>query len=525
MPYRQAGVFSKIATDYIDQADALKPFYSYAPTLKGLQQSIDARKKFSTDRAVLVEALKKQYGDLLRGKVADNINALLSSNSFTITTAHQPAILTGPLYFVYKILHTIKLAESLKSSLPEYNFVPVYYMGSEDADLDELNHVYVDGKKLVWETKQTGAVGRMEVDAGFLNLISNLEGQLAVLPFGSEIVKLIKDVFTKGKLIQDAMFRLVNSLFAEFGLIVLIPDSPTLKKLAIPLFKDDLLNQTPSLVTGKTIDDLHASGYKIQANPREINLFYLDNGTRERITKEDSGYQVQNTTIEFSEADLLTLLNEHPERFSPNVILRGLFQESVLPNIAFIGGGSELAYWLQYGQLFSKYKVPYPVLVLRNSFLIVEKSCQEKIGRLGFTIEDFFLPEQQLLNKFVTKESNNEILLNGSLTQIKELYESFRKQASAVDITLSRHVEALKEKAVHRLQELEKKMLRAEKRKFSDQQRQIQTIKSTLFPGNGLQERHDNMLYYYAKWGKEFIQLLYEQSLTLEQEFVIVAEK
>jgi uncharacterized protein YllA (UPF0747 family) len=155
----------------------------------------------------------------------------------------------------------------------------------------------------------------------------------------------------------------------------------------------------------------------------------------------------------------------------------------------------------------------------------VEKIWQEKIGKLGFTNEDFFMSEQELLNKLVSRNSRNETMLNGSLTQMKELYESFRRQASAVDITLSRHVEALKEKAVHRLQELEKKMLRAEKRKYSDQLRQIQTIKSKLFPGGSLQERHDNMLFYYAKWGKEFIRLLYEQSLTLEQEFVIVVEK
>jgi uncharacterized protein YllA (UPF0747 family) len=161
--------------------------------------------------------------------------------------------------------------------------------------------------------------------------------------------------------------------------------------------------------------------------------------------------------------------------------------------------------------------------VLRNSFLIVEKSWQERIAKLGFAIEDFFLPEQELLKKLVDKETKHAIKLNGSLSQVEQLYESFRKQASAVDITLSRHVEALKEKAVYRLQELEKKMLRAEKRKFSDQQRQISAIRAKLFPQNGLQERHDNLLYYYAKWGKEFIQMLHEHSLSLEQEFTIVS--
>jgi len=525
LPYRQAGVFSKIVTDLVDHAEALKPFLSYPPTLRGIRQSIEARKKYSTGRKVLVQELKKQYGDLAKGKVADNIKALSSEDTFTITTAHQPNIFTGPLYFIYKILHAIKLADHLKSSLPEYNFVPVYYMGSEDADLAELNHIYIDGKKLVWETKQTGAVGRMEVDAALLQLTENAEGQLAVLPNGKEIIDLVRQYFKKGVLIQDATFRLVNALFANYGLVILIPDNAELKRQAISLFEDDILHQRPSEITGKTMEKLDAAGYKIQAHPREINLFYLEKGIRERVLKEGTRYKVQGTSVEFSEQELLTELKQHPERFSPNVILRGLFQEMILPNIVFIGGGGELAYWLQYGEMFAHYKVPYPVLVLRNSFLVVEKSWNEKIAKLRFTIEDFFLPEQQLLNKLVARESKNEVKLNGSLTQVKELYEAFKKQAGAVDITLSKHVEALEKKAVHQLEELEKKMLRAEKRKFSDQQRQIQTIKSKLFPGNGLQERHDNMLYYYAKWGKEFIQMLFEQSLSLEQEFVVLAEK
>jgi bacillithiol biosynthesis cysteine-adding enzyme BshC len=532
LPYRQTNAFAKLPVDYIDQAEALKPFYSYSPSLNGIQRSIEARKNFATNRKVLVTELKKQYEGLLEGKVLTNIDALLSAGTFTVTTAHQPNILTGPLYFIYKILHAIKLADHLNDSLPQYKFVPVYYMGSEDADLDELGHFYLDGQKFVWKTKQTGAVGRMKVDAAFLKLIDSASGQLAVLPFGKDIIDKIKAFFKKGVLIQDATFQLVNELFAEYGLIVLIPDNAALKNQAASIFEDDLVHQLPSELVGKTIEKIQAAGYKVQANPREINLFYLNDGIRERIVKQDTslpaeqaGYKVQGASVEFSEDELKKELADHPERFSPNVILRGIFQEIILPDVAFIGGGGEIAYWLQYNELFAHYKVPYPVLLLRNSFLIVEKSWQEKIRKLEFTIEDFFLPEQELLNKLVARESKNETRLNGSLTQVEQLYDLFKKQAGQVDVTLSKHVDALKVDAVHRLHELEKKMMRAEKRKFTDQQRQIHTIKSKLFPNNGLQERYESMLYYYAKWGKEFIQKLYEHSLSVEQEFVILSEK
>lgn len=533
LPYRQTGIFSSIALDYIDQAAALKPFFTHPPTLQGIQKAIDARKQFPADqpagqasRKTLVQELKKQYDGIeTSDKVKKSIESLLSADTFTVTTAHQNNLFTGPLYFIYKIVHAIKLADHLKASLPNQNFVPVFYIGSEDADLAELNNINIGGEKIIWETKQTGAVGRMKIDKALLKLIDRMEGQLSVLPNGHEIISLLRQCYKEGTTIQDATFHFVNHLFAEYGLVVLLPDNAALKKQMTDIFKDDLLNQAASGIVEKTVQKLQNAGYKAQANPREINLFYLKDSLRERIEKKNAQYSILNVQFSFTEKELLDELNKHPERFSPNVILRGLYQETILPNIAFIGGAGETAYWLQLKDLFDHYKIPFPVLVLRNSFLIIEKKWQEKIAHLGFTMEDFFLPEQELLNKLVLKESKNETKLNGSLTELEKLYELFKKQASAVDTTLEKHVDALKLKTVYRLQELEKKMLRAEKRKFADQQRQIHTIKENLFPGNGLQERNDNLSCYYAKWGKEFIRQLYQHSLYLEQEFVVLSQK
>ena len=352
-----------------------------------------------------------------------------------------------------------------------------------------------------------------------------MEGQLLVLPNGKDIISQLKEYYKEGATIQDATFKFVNNLFAEYGLVILLPDNAALKKQMIKIFEDDLLHQTASGIVENSVERLQAAGYKAQANPREINLFYLLDDKRERIAGLGTKYSVLSTKIEFTKEELLKELQEHPERFSPNVILRGLYQETILPNIAFIGGGGETAYWLQLKNLFEHYQVPFPVLVLRNSFLIVEKKWQEKIAHLGFTAEDFFLPEQELLNRLVTKESKNKTKLNGSLSELEQLYEAFKKQATAVDSTLEKHVDALKLQTVFRLQELEKKMLRAEKRKFTDQQRQIHSIKEHLFPGGGLQERQENLSYYYAMWGVDFIKQLSSNSLDLEQEFIVLIEK
>jgi bacillithiol biosynthesis cysteine-adding enzyme BshC len=522
IPYRQIGFFTEIVLDYLDHKDGLKPFYDQPPTLAGIVKAIEARKKITTNRQLLVRELKKQYASINSpNAVGANIEALLAENTFTITTAHQPNIFTGPLFFIYKILHVIKLAAHLNTSLSSYKFVPVYFMGSEDADLDELGNTHVDGQDIKWETKQTGAVGRMKVDKEFLKLINLIEGQISVQPFGNEIISLVKDCYTENALIQDATFKLVNELLGEYGIIVFIPDNAALKKQMIPVFKADLLHQTASAIVEKTSKELETL-YKIQANPREINLFYLKDNIRERIIKENDKFTVNHLALEFDESSMIDELDKHPELFSPNVILRGLYQCTVLPDIIFVGGGGEIAYWLQLKELYQHYNVPFPVLVVRNSFLIVEKKWQEKISKLHFTIDDFFQTESILLNKLVTRDTDKHLKLNGTFTEAGNLYDEIKKQASFIDSSLEQHVDALKAKTLQGLQDLESKMLRAEKRKYADQQRQIHTIKENLFPRDSLQERHDNFLLYYAKWGREFIQKLYEESLSLEAEFVVI---
>jgi bacillithiol synthase len=525
IPYQQTGYFSKIITDYLDNSPALQPFFQHTANINGIKNAIAARKQFSNNRSVLVNALQQQYATMPATELVEkNIELLLSNNTFTICTAHQPAIFTSTLYFVYKILHAIQLANYLKNELPEYNFVPLFWMGSEDADLDELGKIYLSNDKIVWDTKQTGAVGRMNTK-GLEKIITRIEGELSVQQFGKELIQIIKEAYLHSPDIQTATFKLLHSLFAQYGLVVLIPDNATLKTIMAPVFEDDLFKQQPSSIVAKSVEALHKAGYKVQANPRDINLFYLKEGLRGRIDKKDDQFVVNESAHSFSEKELLTELNHHPENFSPNVILRGLFQETILPNIAFIGGGGETAYWLELKELFNYYKVPFPVLVLRNSFLIVEKKWQEKIKKNGFAINNFFQTEQQLLTNLVKEKANGQLQIDKELQAATDLYQQLKIKAGAINKTLQQHIEALQAKALKPMKELEKKMLRAEKRKYEDEQRQIHAIKAALFPLNGLQERIDNFMPYYAKWGKEFIDILLRHSLHLQQQFVVLEEE
>jgi len=525
IPYNQTNAFSKIAMDYLNGSENLKPFYSSPPTLQGIQEVIERKKLQPVNRTALVEVLKAQYQNVsTTDALKKNIDLLLSENTFTVCTAHQPNLFTGPLYFVYKVLHTIKLAEFLKRQLTHYNFVPVYYMGSEDADFAELNHTYVDGKKIEWKKEQKGAVGRMKVDNTLLQLVNELEGQLTAEVYGKEVIELLRRCYSEGKTVQAATFELVNELYGQWGLVVLIPDNAVLKAQMTAFFEDDLFNNTSSKIVEKTSEKL-GEHYNVQANPREINLFYLKEHTRERIEEKGGVFSILNTSITFTKEEIKRELKEHPERFSPNVILRGLFQETILPNLVFIGGGGEMAYWLQLKELFEHYKVVYPALVLRNSFLVIEEKWKQKVQNLELSNADLFRNENELMKMIVTRYSENTIALNGNFEKAEAFYEQIRMQAEAVDQTLSQYVNAIKTRSLKDLEELEKKMLRAEKRKFEDHQRQIQKIKEVLFPGDGLQERVENFSWFYAKWGRGFIEELYKNSLALEQEFTILTEE
>lgn len=520
--YQDTGYFSKIVSDYLQQSPLLQPFYLHPPTLEGIQKAIIARQAFDTPRALLTEVLLKQYeGIQTTERVQQNIEALKSPDGFAITTAHQPNIFTGPLFFIYKIIHAIKLADELNARLPAYRFVPVYYMGSEDADLEEIGHVYVGGQKLVWDTKQTGSVGRMKVDKQLVKLIEVIHGQAGVLPFGNELRDMFTRCYSVGKTIQQASLELINTLFGQYGLVVLVPDDPQLKKEFLPVVIKELGEKFSHVLVAEAIKKI-GQHYKVQAGGREINLFYLLDNKRERIEAEGGHFTVRNLGLQFSKEALVQEATEHPERFSANVILRGVFQEMLLPGVAFIGGGGELAYWLEFKSVFAAVNVPYPVLLLRNSFLLLKKIQEDQLFKLGLKKADLFKDALSLVNDLVKRESNKQLDLSGELQQAHDYYDRLQSIAGKVDPTLAEHVRALEKQAIKRLMELEKKILRAERSTYTSKQHQVNKLKNDLFPGGSLQERTDNFSIFYAAYGSDWFNTIYKASAGLDQAFGIV---
>ena len=523
LPYKDTGYFSRLVTDYIDGKPEIQQFLGFAPTKQGLEDAISKRREFPVDRTTLVQVLEKQYSGLVTSTQSQsNIRSLLSDNTFTICTAHQPNLLTGYLYFIYKIIHAIKLAEELSVLRPDNHFVPVYYMGSEDNDLDELGTFRFRGEKFVWDGNgQSGAVGRMDTASlkPVLNDLFKLIG-----PPGTNCDTLhdtIVGAYQEHETVGAATQFLVNELFGRFGLVIIDPDDALLKKAFIPVIEDELLNRRSYPIINEQIEKLGAH-YKIQANPRPLNLFYLADQLRERIEVSADKWIVVNTDIEWNKDQLLSELHDHPERFSPNVMLRGLFQETILPNVAFIGGGAEVAYWLQLKTLFGHYGVFYPSILLRQSVLWISPKLASLRNQLAISIEDMFMPEDELVKEYISRHSGTEWQTNQEMIALEHIFAGISQKATNLDATLTSAVDAALTKMRYQLQVVEKKMLRAEKRKMEVHVRRIEKLRSSLFPGNSLQERTENFAEYFLEYGPDFFDVLKEGIQPLRSEFMVV---
>jgi bacillithiol synthase len=501
------GAFPKLFLDYISKNENLEKLYNQYPDIQGFKKVIEARKFTDAKRKTLVSVLEKQY-KVLENK--PNLDILLEPNTFTVTTGHQLNIFTGPLYVIYKIVTIINLARKLKAEFPAYNFVPVYWMASEDHDFAEIASFNLFGKTFKWETEQKGAVGRMNP--------AELQAIFDELP---EKPALFEEAYLKNTTLADAARQYMHQLFGSEGLVCIDADDAALKGIFSEIIKDDLLNNTANRIVTETSDELNEMGYHTQITPREINFFYLQDGLRERIIKEDNVYKVLNSELSFSQEEILQILDNQPENFSPNVVLRPLYQETILPNLAYIGGPSEVPYWLQLKGIFDHYGEQFPLLMPRNFALVINQASQKRIDKLGITAEELFVDEVSLRRSYVERNSENSLSLAFEIDDVSEVFERILKKSLAIDQTMKGAVEAEKSKIISSLENLEKRIKKAEERNQETSVSQLLALKQKLFPDGGLQERKENFLNFYLN-DKDFINKLLEAFDPIDYSFNII---
>lgn len=493
--------FSSFFLDYISQKKSLAPFYHRFPVIENFEaQLIEKQNSFdSTKRTTLATTLTSQYARLeITPVVKQNIESLKNKNTFTVTTGHQLNVFTGPLYFIYKIVTVINACKELKKKFPAYHFVPVYWMATEDHDYDEIKSFRLYGKKYSWETKQTGAVGRFNPD-GLHQLAEQLPGDTSVF----------KKAYKNSKTLADAVRCYVNDLFGEQGLVVIDADDAQLKSEFKEVIRQDVLKNIPKQKVEATNKELESLGYHTQIYARDINFFYLDNSIRSRIEKKDDHFVVLDSDLKFTSSEIEKLIETHPEKFSPNVILRPLYQEIILPNIAYAGGPAEVIYWLQLKAVFDHFKVPFPMLMPRNFAAVMDTPSVRKFEKTGLDLKDLFEEKNYLFNHWIAKNSDHNLSLGEDLSKLKSIFENIEARATSVDQTLVKNVTAQAKRAYQSVENIEKKILRAEKRRHQEKLGQLESVKDFLFPNASPQERVDNFLNFYQQ-DPSFIKTLLE---------------
>ncbi len=523
--FKATGFFSKTVADYLDETESLKPFYNRFPNLENFKDQIEEKSKSSNNsveqRKRLVSVLEKQYQNIeASGETVKNIQSLLKENTFTITTGHQLNLFTGPLYFLYKIISAINLCEDLTVSYPEQNFVPVYWMASEDHDFDEINYFNFNQKKVQWNSEEIGGVGRFSTE-GLEGVFKEFSKHLG----NSRNAIHLKELFTEGYLnhnnLADATRYIANELFKDYGLVIIDADDALLKKELVPFVKKDLFEQISYKEVTKTIENLQ-NDYKIQVNPREINLFYLINGLRERIILKDDVYTVNNTKITFTKNEIETELQKYPERFSPNVIMRPLYQEVILPNLCYIGGGGELAYWFELKNYFDAVEVTFPILLLRNSVQVISEKQSGKLAKLNVSTEELFVKQHDLITKKVQEVSEIKVDFTKQKDVLQEQFNTLKEVAKKTDASFIGAVNAQERKQIKGLENLEKRLQRAEKRKQKELVEAITLVQNELLPNQSLEERQRNFSEYYLEYGEEFISILKNNLKPLDLNFTVL---
>ncbi len=521
--YQESGFFSKIIVDYLNQVPNLKPFYNHFPTLENFGKQIEekATNYDFENRKILVLELENQYKKIdFSDLTLKNIQFLKETNTFTITTGHQLNLFTGPLYFLYKIISTINLTQQLKLKYPEFNFIPIYWMATEDHDFEEINYFNFKSKKIKWNRETTGPVGRLSTQ-GLNDVLAVFDKELGIGENANFLKNIFKNAYLNHQNLTDATRYLANELFKKDGLVILDGDSRSLKNLFIPYINEELKNQSSFKKVSQTNEKL-ASKYSIQVNPREINLFYIDDNLRERIIFENGKYKVNNTKIEFSQDEILVVVKKNPEKFSPNVILRPLFQEVILPNLSYIGGGGELAYWFQLKSNFDVNKVTFPILLLRNSVLLTTKKQSEKADKLKLSWKDLFLNQQDLFVSKTKEFSSLKIDFSEQKYFLKQQFKKLELLSNQTDKSFLGAVKAQEAKQLKGLENLEKRLLKAEKRVHTDQLNRIFDLQDQLFPKQSLQERNTNFTEFYLEFGSDLISKIQQNLEPLEQNFTII---
>lgn len=514
---------SSLVKDYIDNFGKVKEFYNGDyNNFDVFQERAEELRNRELPLGKLASILKEQnqsYGCGFR--TLENIDLLLERRACAVVTGQQVGLFSGPLYTIYKALSTIKLAARLNRTC-EGCYVPVFWLASEDHDFREVNHVKIINKEnqvvqLTYHPDwQDGRrpVFLINLDADINSAINELLDHTHPSEFKDEVVERLKEAYHPNQNFVKAFALWLTHLFKSYGLILIDGSDKRMKVLGRSIFKEEINDNSP--VTQKTLETnqrLIALGYHAQVHVHKglLNMFFL-NQDRHTLEIQNGKFHLKGMNKWFTRQELIDLVEKEPQRFSPNVLMRPIYQDTLLPTVAYVAGPAEIAYYAQMKGIYEYFNLPMPIIYPRKSVTLVEKKVDKVLDSYNLKVSDFWNDVEQLINQIARE--NLPPSIEEKIAKSKDCIERdlsiLEQEVTAFESTLRESFEVVKGKMQHQIDVLEKKILQAYKRRNEIVRNQIYKAKNNLYPDHNLQERELNIVPYLFKYGFNFIYRLYE---------------
>ncbi len=512
--------------DYLYEFENVKNFYK--TDFRNKEEYFKIFKKVSDSHVEFRDQLSSILNDQYRNfnpstKTQKNISALKDKKTLAVVTGQQLGIIGGPLYTFYKIMTAIKLSSFLSERYDDYHFVPVFWLEGDDHDFNEVRELNLinDNNEVikvaygeeVLDDENKGSVGNLVFNDMLNSFYADLEKNIRETEFTPLLLEKIKSFYTSGKTFMQAFKELIFWLFDEYGLVIFDPKDKRLKEQLKPIFKKEITDfrqHTEKLVkVSAQLEEV----YHAQVKVRPVNLFYSNEEGRFLIEPVENEFRLRRKRKKFTYDELIDLIDKEPECFSPNVLLRPICQDYILPTAFYVGGPSEISYFAQVMPLYDFYKIEAPIIYPRSSATIIEKNISSIIEKYDIDLAELFLDPEKLKQKVIDSISNVSVeeTFNTASNQIEIAFDQLKEKLFEFDKTISDTSSKYKQKIFHHLDELKDKAADAQKRKHEITLRQIDKISSAVFPNSNLQEREINFLYYANKYSVDVIKKIFDE--------------
>ncbi len=503
----------------------------YLPLFKNIVES-KKNKSF-----VITPILKKQYSTFnnISEKSFRNISSLDDAKTIAVVTGQQLGILGGPLYTLYKIITTIRLANQLSERYEEYNFIPVFWMEADDHDFNEVRSVNlfdnenqvinIGYKEQISDDDSKQSIGNINFDESLNDFLNQFENSLRNTDYKNDLLLKIKESYKVGNSFKQSFKQLLFWLFDEYGVVIFDPQDAEVKALLKPIFTkevNDFSIQTQKLIqtSAKLEENYHA-----QVKVKPVNMFYHTDDGRYSIEPVDEIFKLRRKRKQFTKEEILNEIENAPERFSPNVLLRPICQDYLLPTGFYIAGPSEISYFAQVTPLYNFYKIVTPIIYPRSSVTIMEKNVESAMDKYDLTLTDIFLGLDELKEKVIAglSENNIEKAFEDSVNEIDLTFDKLKENLFAIDKTLVDSSLRYRDRVLSLINELKSKAIKAQENKHETTIRQLTRLSHLLYPLENLQEREINFIYFYNKYGKELINKIYNDISISEFEHQVIS--